>query len=87
MSYQFDTTVDINDEETPVTVTFEFDKYIPERRYLSNGDPGYEAEGGFPYDIEITGNDVTEVEIHSKQFAAIEQECFKHIESLQEGDY
>jgi hypothetical protein len=44
-----------------VTVEYTVSEYIPERAYLSNGDPGYPSEGG---EIEIISVQDAYGEIH-----------------------
>lgn len=63
------------EEDLNVIVTYKFQgKYVPERRYMSNGDPGYEAEYPELEILSIQDEYGIEVELTNKELESIEDE-------------
>ena len=63
------------EEDLNVIVTYKFQgKYVPERRYMSNGDPGYEAEYPELEILSIQDEYGIEVEVTDKELESIEDE-------------
>jgi hypothetical protein len=55
--------VNVNDADTTtLRIVGEISEYVPARFYLSNGDPGYPAEGGEIEEYKIFGPDGKEIE-------------------------
>ena len=55
--------VNVNDDDTTtLRIVGEISEYVPARFYLSNGDPGYPAEGGEIEEYKIFGPDGKEIE-------------------------
>lgn len=55
--------VNVNDDDTTtLRIVGEISEYVPARFYLSNGDPGYPAEGGEIEGYKIFGPDGKEIE-------------------------
>lgn len=74
--------ISINYKEVEMVVEYEVTPYIPEVRYLSNGDPGYPAEGGEFNIIDIIVRDQSITTLLSdEQFTEIEQICINSLEN------
>ncbi|GEM_PF-3995803 len=70
-----------NYEVIECEVEFEISTYVPEKAYLSNGDPGYPAEGGEVEHLEVfdmDGKNIT-AEVPSKWLEKFTEMCYdKH---------
>jgi len=65
--------------DVELEVEYETSEYVPEVHTLSNGDPGYPAEGGELYitSVRVNGTDIYEL-ISDAVMNQIENECLKN---------
>lgn len=76
--------------EHDLIVEYDSTPYVPERRYLSNGDPGYPAEGG-DFDltsIKLKGREIIQC-LSEKTIISIRDELMRELENQggYDGDY
>ena len=72
----------ISYKEVEMVIEYEATPYVPAVWYLSNGDPGYPAEGGEFNIMDVLVEDVSIANLLSgEQFSDIEQICIRDLKN------